>query len=208
MSHDDRVWVAAVAAVVGSLLWSTAPWLEAAALGDRPYVATPFDVPLLVGWLLMAAGLLGVRATFGDRLGRPGRVGLAAAGVGTALVAAVYARAVLALARAGFRAVPATGEDPAGLVVTYVFVVGFAATLAGAGLLGVGLRRAGAGPAATALLFAAPAVPAALVALRLAALLPLPVGRLAVSTNAALLPLGVAWLALGRLLWRRSRGWG
>jgi hypothetical protein len=120
-----------------------------------------------------------------------------------ALVAAVYARAVLAFGRAGFRTVPAVGEDPAGLLVTSTVVVGFAATLAGAGLLGVALRRADFGDAGAVLLLAAPAVPAALVVLRLAALLPTWVGRLVVSTNAALVPLGVAWLALGRLLWRR-----
>lgn len=204
MSGFDRPRLAAVAAVVGSLVWTTTPWIDRALLGDRPYVATAFDVPLLVGWLLMAVGLAGAHAAVGDRVGRAGRAGLATAGAGMALVATVYARAVAAFVRAGFRAVPATGEDPAGLLVTYAVLVGFAATLAGTGLLGLGLRRADLGGPGTVLLLAAPTVPAALVGLRAVALLPLPVGRLVVSTTAALVPLGLAWLALGRLLWHRA----
>lgn len=195
----------AVAAVVGALLWTTTPWVESAVLGDRPYVGTAFDVPLLAGWLLMIASLAGDHAALADRGGRTGRVGLGFAGAGMALIAAVYARRVLTFGRAGFRAVPATGEAPAGLLLTYAVVVGFAATLAGVGLLGVGLRGSGAGHVTIVLLLAAPAVPAVLVVLLLARLLPTPLGRLLVSTNAVLVPLGVAWLALGRLLWRRSR---
>lgn len=90
-----------------------------------------------------------------------------------------------------------------GLLVISTVVVGFAATLAGVGLLGGALRRADFWDTGVILLLAAPAVPAVLVTLRLAALLPTQVGWLVVSTNAALVPLRVAWLTLGRLLWRR-----
>jgi hypothetical protein len=41
----------------------------------------------------------------------------------------------------GFRAVPGTGENPAGLVVAWAFLLGFGLTVVGAGLLGVGRRR-------------------------------------------------------------------
>ena len=197
----------AVAAIAGGLAWMAVPWVQTAVLGDRPYVATGFDVLSFVGWVAMAAGLLGFRSAFVGRDRRLGRLGVGLTGFGMTLVAGLLLRSVIRFVRAGFRAVPATGEDPAGLLVTLATVVGLGATLLGVGLIGVALlRRDGAHPVAVALLLSAPAVPIALVAFRLASLLPAPIGRVVVTTNAALLPLGVAWVALGALVWTRSSG--
>jgi hypothetical protein len=57
----------------------------------------------------------------------------------------------------------------------------------------------------TLFLLSAPAVPLFLVVVRVLSVLPLPVGRLVVSTNAALLPLCIGWLALGRHVWMHSK---
>lgn len=114
------------------------------------------------------------------------------------------ARSVAVFAAAGFRAVPAVGEDPVGLLLTWTTLLGLGFTVVGAGGLGVALRRVADPPrAAAVLLAAAAAVPLLVVGLRLLSMLPLPVGRLVVSTNAALLPLGVGWVALGAAV--RSR---
>lgn len=201
-------WVpwSGVAAAAGGLLWTATPWAQAAVLGDRPYVASAFDVASLAGLLLMAVGLVGVRAAFGPRYGRPGRVGVGATAAGVALVAAPTLRSVLRFAAAGFRAVPATGEDPAGLVVTWTTILGLGLAVGGAGALGLALRRLADPPtAAVALLLAAPTVPAAAVTLRLLSALPVPVGRVAVRTNVSLLPFAFGWVALGAAVWSRSR---
>jgi hypothetical protein len=109
-------------------------------------------------------------------------------------VAALLVRRVLVFVRAGLRAAPATGEDPAGLVLTFATLVGVALVLVGGGLLGVALRRLGGRPArAGTVLLAAPLVAVA----RLSGTLPLPVGRLLVRTNAVLLPFALGWAALG-----------
>jgi hypothetical protein len=179
------------------------PWVQTAVFGTRPYVATVFDVVAWVGWLLMVAGLVGFRSAFQHRYGRLGRVGVSTTGVGMALVALVYSRSVVAFAGAGFRPVPATGEDPAGLVVTLGIVLGLGLTVVGAGSLGVALRRLDDSTvAATAvLLVVAPVVPVLAIALRLFSLLPLSLGMLLVGSNLALVPFGVGWMALGRLVW-------
>jgi hypothetical protein len=112
-----------------------------------------------------------------------------------------------AFVRAGFRPAPATGEDPAGLVLSLAFLLGYGLVLVGAGGLGVALRRAEARPAlAAGLLVLAAHVPFAAVGLRLGSLLPLPVGRLLVGTNAAFVPFGAAWAALGYRVWSGARG--
>jgi hypothetical protein len=186
------------AAAVGAVGWTVMPWLETAAYGTRPYVATEFDAVGFVGWLLMGVGLVGVRARFGDRFARLGRVGVGLVGVGTILVGAVRARSVAIFVDAGFRAVPATGEDPAGLILTWAVLLGYGFALAGAGALGLAFRRLDRRRRLTAgLLVAAPLVPALAVGLRLLGLVPLPVGRLLVGTNVALVPFGVGWAALG-----------
>lgn len=195
-----------VAAAVGGLLWAVTPWVRAAVLGDRPYVASAFDAASLAGWALMAAGLVGARKAFGDRYGRLGRVGVGTTAAGMALAAVPLVRSVLAFVDAGFRAVPATGEDPAGLVVTWTTILGLGLAVGGAGALGLALRRLADPPtAAVALLLAAPTVPAAAVTLRLLSALPVPVGRVAVRTNVSLLPFAFGWVALGAAVWSRSR---
>lgn len=190
-----------LAGAVGAVVWTTVPWLERVAYGTRPYVATWFDAVAFVGIALMAVGLVGVRARFGGRFGRAGRVGLGLVAVGVILLCAVRARSVVVLVDAGFRAVPATGEDPAGLVLTWATLLGYGFALAGAGLLGLALRRIDRRPRLTVgLLVVAPLVPALAVGLRLLGILPLPVGRLLVGTNGALVPFGLGWAALGRLV--------
>lgn len=204
-------WVpwSGVAAAAGGLLWTATPWAQAAVLGDRPYVASAFDVASLAGLLLMAVGLVGVRAAFGPRYGRPGRVGVGATAAGVALVAAPTLRSVLRFAAASFRAVPATGEDPAGLVVTWATLLGLTLAVCGAGALGVALRRAADAPTVVVvLLLAAPVVPALVVAASLVSALPPSVGRPVVRTNAVLVPFGLGWAALGATVWARSRSGG
>lgn len=182
------------------------PWVQTAVLGDRPYVASVFDVASFGGWALMLVGLVGYHSVFRNEHGRVGRIGIGLTGVGMVLVALLELRSVTTFVGAGFRAVPATGEDPAGLVVTLGFVLGLGCTVVGAGVIGVALRRAGnATTTGALLLLSAPTVPLLLVVLRFIMVVPLPVGRLVVSTNAALLPLGIGWVALGRLVLRRSK---
>jgi hypothetical protein len=177
-----------------------------AVFGTRPYVATVFDLVGWVGWLLMAAGLAGFHSMFGSRYGRLGHVGVWTTGVGMALVALVQTRAVLAFVDAGFRAVPATGEDPAGLVVTLTLVLGLTLAVSGAGVLGVTLSRLEVRPSSTAiLLVAAAVVPALAVSLRHLSLLPTPLGMLLLRANLVHVPFGVGWMALGRLVWTVSR---
>lgn len=182
------------------------PWAEGVVLGSRPYVGTAFDVGSLVGWLLMLGGLVGAHLVFGDRYGRLGRASAVAVGAGMVLIAGLLLRSVVAFARGGFRPVPATGEDPAGLVLSLAFLLGYGLVFVGSGGLGFALRRAE--PQATLvarLLVLAAVVPFAAVGLRLGSLLPLPVGRLLVGTNAAFVPFGVAWGALGYRVWSETR---
>lgn len=204
MASSARSWVpwSGLAAIVGAILWTVMPWLQTAVFGTRPYVATGFDVVAWVGWLLMAVGLVGFRSAFRPHYGPLGRVGVWTTGLGMALVALVYTRSVVAFVDAGLRPLPATGEDPAGLVVTLGIVLGLALTVGGAGILGVALRRLDGRPSVTAvLLVAAPVVPAVAIGLRFLSLLPLPLGMQLVGTNLALVPFGVGWIALGRMVW-------
>lgn len=210
-SGHDRHWLpwSGVGAALGALLWTAMPWAERVALGTRPYVGTAFDVGSLAGWLLMFGGLVGAHRVFGDRYGRLGRASTGAVGVGMVLVAALLLRSALAFARAGFRPVPATGEDPAGLVLSLAFLIGYGLVFVGSGGLGVALGRAEPRPTlAAGLLVLAALVPFAAVGLRLGSLLPLPVGRLLFGTNAAFVPFGVAWAVLGYRVWSGARGDG
>ena len=154
----------------------------------------------------MLAGLVGAVRAFDPDYGRLGRIGAGALGVGMGITAGLLVRSVAVFAAAGFENVPAVGEDPAGLVLTWATLLGLGLTLLGAGALGAALRRLPAPPtAAASLLLAAPALAAAATLLDLAGLLPLPVGRLLVGTNAAVVPFGVAWIALGATVGARSR---
>lgn len=207
-SDDAPGWVpwSGLAAAVGGAVRTVTPWVQAATLGDRPYVATGFDAVSLVGTALLLAGLVGVVAAFSPGYGRAGRAGTGALAVGMALTAGLSVRSVGIYAAAGFENVPAFGEDPAGLVLTWAALLGLGLSVGGAGALGVGLRRLPDPPtAAVVLLLAAPAVPLVAVLLDLSGLFPLFLGRLLVGTNAALVPFGAAWIALGAAVWKRSR---
>ena len=205
----DRRWLpwSGVAGAVGAPLWMAIPPLRTAVLGTRPYVGTAFDVGSFLGWLLMLGGLVGAHAVFRDRYGRLGRASAGLLGVGMVVVAGLLLRSVFVFVRAGFRPVPATGEDPAGLVLSLAFLLGYGLVLVGAGGLGAALWRTDGRPTLTAgLLVLAAVVPFAAVGLRLGSLLPLPLGRLLVGTNAAFVPFGVAWAALGYRVWSVTRG--
>lgn len=193
------------AAVGGALCWTVAPWLQRLALGTRPYVATAFDVGTFLGLVLVAAGVVGLHATASARSGRLGRAGIGALAVGVALLAALAFRATLAFVAAGFRRVPATGEDPAGLLLTFVAVAGYGLATVGCGLFGAALWRREGVTAVAAACVLAPFVPIALITFRLAGLLSLAVGTVVVGTTVAFVPLGVAWAALGWVVLRRSR---
>jgi hypothetical protein len=193
--RDDRwlPWIGA-GAVLGALLWTTMPWLRTATMGTRPYVGTAFAVVALVGWLLMAGGLVGFRRAFGDRYGRLRRASVGATAAGMAVVTALLLRAALAFVL-GFGLVLV---GVAGLVLSLAFVLGFGLVLVGVAGLGLALWRVEHRPTATAVLLVLAAVlPLVAVGLKLGSVLPLPVGRLLVGTSAPFVPLGVAWAALG-----------
>jgi len=195
-----------VAAVVGTALSTGSPWVRTAVLGSRPYVASAFDAVSLAGWLLMLAGLASAHATFAGRFGRLGRASVGTTAVGMGLVSALLLRRVARFADAGFRAVPATGEDPAALPLSLLATAGYALTVAGAGGIGAALRAIDDRPPVTPwLLLLAPTVPLALIVIDRLADLPLAVGRVLVSTNAVLVPFGLGWIALGVLVWSRAR---
>ncbi|WP_123622438.1 hypothetical protein [Halorubrum sp. CSM-61] len=200
-----RRWSGA-AAIVGTLLAVGLPWIQIAVFGTRPYVTSAFDAGSLVGWVLMLAGLGGVSATIGDRFGRLGRASVAATAVGMAIVSALLVRRTALFVEAGFRAVPATGEDPAGLLLSMATLLGLTLTVAGAGGIGLALRRGEKRASVTSwLLLLAPAIPLVLIAADLLFGLPLPLARLLVRTNAVLIPLGLGWLALGVRLVSHTR---
>ncbi|WP_426963668.1 hypothetical protein [Haloparvum alkalitolerans] len=195
---------AGAVAACGALAWTLAPTLALAALGTRPYAGTGFDLLALVGWLGVGLGALGLGRAFGPSPTRVDRAGLGLFALGWVLLAGLHARSAAAYVAAGFTPVPATGEDPAGLLLTLLFLFGYAAVLLGTGALGLAVRARGEGvrtAAAGWLLLAAPAVPAVLVLLDLLGAFPLSVSRVLVTTNAALVPLGLAWIAVGVLLW-------
>lgn len=204
----SRRWLAwsGVAAAIGAVLAIGTPWAQTAVLGTRPYVASAFDLGSLAGWTLMLAGLVGVRVTFGRQFGRFGRAAVGTTAAGMLLLAGLSVRRAVLFAEAGFRAVPATGADPAGLVLSAVTVLGLLFTVAGAGCIGLALRRVPNPPVATArLLLLAPAVPLGVFAFDLAFGLPLAIGRIAVGTDALLVPFGLGWTALGMTVASRAR---
>jgi len=203
-SGSDRRWLAwsGAGSIVGALLWTTMPPLRTAVFGTRPYVGTGFDVVSLAGWLLMLGGLVGFHLGFRDRYGRLGRASVAVTAAGMTVVAGLLLRSALAFLRAGFRPVPSTGEDPAGLVLSLAALLGYGLALGGAGGLGLAVWRAEErAPPVAGLLVLAAAVPVVAVGLRLGSFLPLPLGRLLVRTNAAFVPFGVAWAAVGYRVW-------
>jgi hypothetical protein len=186
-----------LAAVGGTVLWMAPPWVQLATLGTRPYLATPFDVVAFAGWILMATALWGVAVVFG----RVGCVGVGLQSVGMFVIGGLLVRRITIFVAEGVRAVPATGESPAGLVLTWAFLLGYACTLAGAGLLGVGLWRLGdRGLVAGRLLVGTPPVVAVAAVLGAGSILPQPVGATLVRTNVVFLPFAAGWVALGHCL--------
>lgn len=203
---DGRIASTGTAAIVGALLWAAAPWAKRAVYGDRPYVGTEFDLFSFVGLVAVGVGLAGFRSSFRSEYGRLGAVGVASTGAGVALLAALAGRSALAVVAAGFRAVPATGEDPAGLILTFASMAGLGLATLGAGALGAALRRlTGRWTFATASLLSGLAVPVLVLVLRTLSLLPLSVGTLVVRTNVVFLPLSLGWVALGAALRSRMR---
>jgi hypothetical protein len=175
--------------------------LEPVVFGTRPYDATTFDVLRLLGWTLMMGGVSGVPATLGDQYGRTGRIGLGLIASGMVLVAGLHIRAVSILVSAGFRAVPATGEQTLVLFAAYG---GYGLVIGGSALLGTALWRTSDCPIITAALLVFAAV------LPVGILLPFDVlpsmlRMLLLQSNNLLVPFGVAWTALGVLLLRRTR---
>jgi hypothetical protein len=108
------------AILVGALCWTLIPWVQLATYGTRPYVGIPSDVGVLAGLLLVGGGLIGARQVLGSAADRLGRVAVGATAVGLGCLSLLALRAVWAVVEAGIRPVPATGEDPAGLVLTWL----------------------------------------------------------------------------------------
>lgn len=189
------------ATIVGALIWTVIPWVQLATYGTRPYVGTPSDVGVLAGLLLVGSGLLSSRRVLGDTAGRLGRVAVGATAVGLGFLSLLALRAVWAVVEAGVRPVPATGEDPAGLVLTWLALLGYALALGGTGLVGVSLRRRSQPPRVTVVLcLLAPVVP--VVVLVAGSVLPLAVRMAVVRTPVLFVPLGVAWVTLGTFVRR------
>lgn len=207
--HRSQPWVArcGLGAVVGAAIWVAMPWLQHLSFGTRPSVATGFDVGSLVGWLLMGGGLVGVRTVFHDRYGRLGRVAVGLLGVGMVVVAGLLFRPMMVFVGAGLRPVPATGEDPAGLVLTWVFLLGIGLVIAGTGLLGVALWRVDSSFSLTAgVLVTTPVLLLLTIGLRALSVLPTPVGAVLVGTNVAFVPFAVGWALLGWLVYHTTTG--
>lgn len=195
-----------LAAVIGAGVVIGTPPVRTAVLGTRPYAASVFDVVSLGGWLLMLAGLAGVYATFGARFARLGRGSVATTAAGMGLLSVLLCRRVARFVAAGFRAVPATGEDPAGLLLSLATVLGLGLVISGTGGLGLALRRTEDPPEVTSrLLLLAPVLPSALLGLDRTVGLPPSVGRVVVSPSAVLLPFGLGWVALGLVVWIEAR---
>lgn len=199
-------WVpwSGVAAAVGAALAVGAPRAQTAVLGTRPYVATAFDLVSLVGWLSLLVGVVGAYVTFADRVGALGRASLGTVAVGMGVVAALLGRRAVRFVGGGFRSIPATGEDPAGLLLTVLTVFGLGLAVVGTGGVGLALRRSRDAPVGTAwLLVLAPIVPLVLIGIAVLVDAPGP-GRLVV-TDVLLVPLGLGWAALGVTVWSRGR---
>ncbi|WP_324759298.1 hypothetical protein [Haloarcula montana] len=187
-----------VGAAVGAVCWMTMPWLQIVTFGSRPYVGTVYDIGSLLGLGLLLAGVAGLSTVIG-RPGRTGRVALGATGLGLCCLGVLAAESVAAYVAAGFVPVPATGGDPAGLVRTWLAITGYALALSGTGLIGVVLHRRPDPSAVTvALCLLTPVVPVLVVLA--GTTLPLPVWMVVVRTSALVLPFGVAWVALGRVV--------
>lgn len=203
-----RRWLpwSGIAAVIGTILVVGTPWVQTVVLGTRPYATNVFDVSSFAGWLLMVTSLVGVYVIFNDQFARLGRFSAMTTAVGMAIMSVLLLRRVVLFVDAGFRAIPATGEDPAGLLLSVTTVLGLALTVIGAGGIGLALRRTEIFSVITSrLLLLGPILPGILIGLNQLVGLPLPVGRLFVQTNVILVPFGLGWLALGLRVWFYAR---
>jgi len=200
--RTDRIhrWLpwSGVAGVIGTMGVIGIPWIQTAVLGTRPYATSVFDVGSLAGWILLLVSLGSVYTTFKKQFSRFGRAAVGITAVGMILITGLLVRRVVLFVAAGFRSIPATGEDPAGLVLSTATVSGLVFTIVGAGCIGLALRWVENCPAATAwLLIFAPILPLGVIVSNLIFDLPTALGRLVVSTNALLVPFGLGWTALG-----------
>lgn len=203
-----RRWLpwSGIAAVIGTILVVGTPWVQTAIFGTRPYATSVFDVSSFAGWLLMVASLVGVYAIFTDQFARLGRFSVMTTAVGMALMSGLLLRRVVLFVDAGFHAIPATGENPTGLLLSITTVLGLTLTVIGTGGIGLALRRTESFAGITSrLLLLAPTLPGILIGSNQLVGLPLPVGRLLVRTNVILVPFGLGWLALGLRVWFDTR---
>jgi NADH:ubiquinone oxidoreductase subunit K len=154
----------------------------------------------------MVASLVGIYVIFNDQFARLGRFSAMTTAVGMAIMSVLLLRRVVLFVDAGFRVIPATGADPAGLLLSVTTVLGLALTVIGAGGIGLALRRTEIFSVITSrLLLLAPILPGILIGFNQLIGLPLPVGRLIVRTNVILVPFGFAWIALGLHVWFYAR---
>lgn len=182
-----------VAAAVGGLLWMV-PY---GGLGGLLPTATPLWVAGILGISVPAAltigGVAGVRARWGDRLGRWGRLGSTALVVGLAFVGVGGAVVI-----AGLPAFDATGTDGfgplfwAGLALNSL---GLVLQAAGGLLLGGSLWRRGLGPRAGSGLLVAGV--ATLFAGPLVGLLGFETVGAALDASLTLVVFGLAWVVYG-----------
>lgn len=191
--------------VIGTIAVLGMPWIQTAVLGTRPYATSVFDVGSLAGWILLLVSLSGFYTMFKKQLSRFGRAAVGMTAVGMLLITGLLARRGVLFVEAGFRSIPATGEDPAGLLLSTATVSGLVFTIIGAGCIGLALRRIEDYPAATAwLLIFAPILPLGEIVNNLIFDLPIALGRLVVSTNALFVAFGLGWIALGVTVYSRT----
>ncbi|SEH45893.1 hypothetical protein SAMN05192561_10288 [Halopenitus malekzadehii] len=152
----------------------------------------------LAGWVLLLVSLVGVYTTFKEQFSRFGRAAVGMTAVGMLLITGLLIRRGVLFVASGFRSVPASGADPAELVLSMATVSGLVFTVVGAGCIGFALRRIENCPAATAwLLLLAPILPLGVIVSNLVFDLPIALGRIVVSTNTLFVPFGLGWVALG-----------
>lgn len=182
------------------------PWVQTAVPGTRPYVTSISDIGSLIGWVLLLLSLVGVYMTFKKQFSWFGRAAVGMTATGMLLITGLLVRRAVLFVEAGFQAIPATGENPAGLGLSTVTILGLLFTVVGTGCLGLILRRVENCPAATTwLLLLAPILPLGVVVTNHIFDFPVVLGRIVVSTNALVISFGLGWIALGMTVSLRTR---